>query len=247
MKYFLFSDVHGEYDALVNSLQAAGFDISNPDHHLVGLGDYFDRGNQNHKVLYFILSMLDQARIKLIRGNHDDMLVAFLRGKDSTYNILSNGLHKTILNLAGKPISNIFNEFYVISMQSDLRREILNRYPRLEKTLLEMKDILYISDYILTHAGFEIKEDENGDIVSVTANNWTHTLLMIKHYAGFLYSTKYKYVFGHWHARDLNKKFNIETDNPNKFVHKNFIGIDAMTNITKEVTIFVIETDESIK
>jgi predicted phosphodiesterase len=247
MKYFLFSDVHGEYDALITSLEAAGFDISNPDHYLVGLGDYFDRGHQNHQVLDFILSMLDQGRIKLIRGNHDDMLLNFIRGKESMNNILMNGLDKTILNLAGQTISDTFNEFFVLNMQNDLRREILKRYPQLEKVLLEMVDILYLSNYILVHAGFDIKENEHGKVVSVKPNNWTHTERMIAHYEDFLYSDKYKYVFGHWHASQLNKKFKMKTGNPNKFVYKNFIGIDAMTNITEEVTILVVETNESIK
>ena len=79
MKYFLFSDVHGEYDALITSLEAAGFDLSNKEHMLVGLGDYFDRGSQNEMVLVFLKTMLDMGRIKLIRGNHDDMLLNFLR------------------------------------------------------------------------------------------------------------------------------------------------------------------------
>ena len=37
MKYFIFSDIHGEYDKLMRSLDAAGFDLTNPNHTLVSL------------------------------------------------------------------------------------------------------------------------------------------------------------------------------------------------------------------
>ena len=37
MKYFIFSDIHGEYDKLMKSLDAAGFDLTNPNHTLVTL------------------------------------------------------------------------------------------------------------------------------------------------------------------------------------------------------------------
>ena len=43
-KIFAVSDIHNEYDALIDALNEAGFDENNPDHLLVSIGDAFDRG-----------------------------------------------------------------------------------------------------------------------------------------------------------------------------------------------------------
>ena len=49
--YFAFGDVHGEFDMMMDALENAGFDILNDDHHIISLGDSFDRGRQNLKGL----------------------------------------------------------------------------------------------------------------------------------------------------------------------------------------------------
>ena len=54
MKYFVFSDVHGFYDLLIGKLNSEGFDINNPNHMLISLGDNFDRGPQNYLVYSFL-------------------------------------------------------------------------------------------------------------------------------------------------------------------------------------------------
>lgn len=96
-KYFVFSDVHGEFDALMQSLQEAGYDASNPEHILVSLGDGFDRGPKSEDV-YCLLAR--NTRNIVIKGNHDEMLEEFLlKGEDgefTLFNILHNGLGATI-------------------------------------------------------------------------------------------------------------------------------------------------------
>jgi hypothetical protein len=76
-------------------------------------------------------------------------------------------------------------------------------------------------------------------------DNWNYTDVMIKDRSEFFDKSKI-YIFGHWHAEKLNKLMNISTGNPDKFIYKNFIGIDATTNKTKKATIHVIETDTNI-
>ena len=76
-------------------------------------------------------------------------------------------------------------------------------------------------------------------------NNWAHTETMVEK-LGSLLSPHHVYMFGHWHAEKLNKKFKVKTDNMNKFVYKNFIGIDGKSNLTKKVTVHIIETETKI-
>jgi serine/threonine protein phosphatase 1 len=237
MKYFLFSDVHGEYDALITSLEAAGFDLSNKDHMLIGLGDYFDRGSQNEFVLAFLMAMQEQGRIKLIRGNHDDMLLDFLTMNvlDAFENLRYNGLDKTVDNLAREKVKFPDLPSYIAA-----KNKVLKNYPNLISFLQDMIPMISIDNYVLSHAGFFARDDGK-----LFVDNWNHTEVMVKYRAEFFDKSKI-YIFGHWHAEKLNKSLNISTGNPYKFVYKNFIGIDATTNITKKVTIHVIETDTNI-
>jgi len=237
MKYFLFSDVHGEYDALITSLEAAGFDLQNPEHFLIGLGDYFDRGNQNEFVLAFLMAIHEQGRIKLIRGNHDDMLLNFLTMNvvDAFHDLRYNGLDKTIDGLAGDKVKFANLENYIAA-----KNLVLKNYPNLINFIKSMEEIIYIDNYVLSHAGFFARDD--GTLI---VDNWNHTEIMVKYRSQFFDKSK-TYIFGHWHAEKLNKSLNISTGNPYKFIYKNFIGIDATTNITKKVTIHVIETNTEI-
>ncbi len=49
-KYFICSDLHGNFTALEKALQENGFDIDNESHILVVAGDIFDRGEESVKV-----------------------------------------------------------------------------------------------------------------------------------------------------------------------------------------------------
>jgi len=252
MKYFLFSDVHGEYTALITSLEAAGFDLSNDEHMLIGLGDYFDRGSQNEMVLVFLKTMLDMGRIKLIRGNHDDMLLNFLRTTplgepiDMFYNktryvndIIYNGMNMTVAELAGQP-GLAKNLSVLIDGVDGFRKQVKEKHPYLLGMLESMTDRVLIDNYVLTHAGFTLHNYEE-----MKVDNWAHTETMVTKLSSLL-SPHHIYIFGHWHAEKLNKKLKVETDNINKFIYKNFIGIDGKSNITKQVTIHIINSQDNI-
>ena len=54
MKYFVFSDIHGHYQLLINELKKAGFDINNDNHMLICIGDNFARGKENIVVYQYL-------------------------------------------------------------------------------------------------------------------------------------------------------------------------------------------------
>ncbi|MBE6959413.1 MAG: hypothetical protein E7448_01635 [Ruminococcaceae bacterium] len=109
-KMFVVSDIHGHYTLLKNALDRAGFDKTNPEHLLVGCGDYFDRGNENMDVLRY----LDRLKHKvLLRGNHEDMLLKLLHtGKLQPHHYI-NGTTRTLKNMLGKysidPLTDTIN------------------------------------------------------------------------------------------------------------------------------------------
>jgi serine/threonine protein phosphatase 1 len=238
-KYFLFSDVHGELSALLSSLDKAGFKDEKQDHILICLGDSFDRGNENAQMLEFLYKYEKQNRLMMVFGNHDRMLLQFMLDKDSMFNIMHNGLDRTILNLSG------LNPFdHIMTRQNLLIEKIKEKYPYLLEFLdkYSMVDKIELGNYVLTHGGYSplnIYDKES----EWTPDNWAHSERFVERFHETKeYDPDKIYVFGHWHARKLNSKFN-SVNNDYTFIYKNYIGIDACTNLSDFVNIIVLEED----
>lgn len=99
-KYFFISDVHSFYTEMITALKKAKFDKDNPEHCLVVLGDVFDRGNETKKVYEFLTS-LNQDRLILVRGNHEQLYLELLKKRLPDNYDYSNGTVKTFCHIAG--------------------------------------------------------------------------------------------------------------------------------------------------
>ncbi|CCV64194.1 Metallophosphoesterase [Alteracholeplasma palmae J233] len=228
-KYFVFSDAHGNYDAMIEGFKKANFDSENKDHYLVGLGDFFDRGNQNDLVLNYLLEMDRKNKLYAIRGNHDDFLYDLLENKsDGKFHAYYHGLDKTIENLSGMPIYSFFEN------NLEHVKKIKENYPDLISLLSKMKDHYVIGNYMLTHAGFTENKRGFWEIY-----NMSNTIDFIKKYP----YDDYIQIFGHWHASDLNKIYLNKKMIGEPFIYKNFIGIDACSIKTNKIFILVIELE----
>ena len=260
-KYFIFSDVHGEYDALIDALIEAGYDVDNPNHILVSLGDNFDRGSKS-KIIYTFLK--DKNGI-YVKGNHDFFLQEYLeKGMDGEYvlfNILHNGLWETI-----KSFGNLKDTNYIdVKQLENTQNNINNNYPSLLGWLKNMPLYYETEHYIFTHAGINPKLD-----------NWKDT---DEHFMTWDIENSYapcpntdKIVFiGHHHAyrvkqQSKEKGFNVDDtinnqagiffpednsyhkinffgnkDEHSPYMRKNKIAIDGYTNLTKKVNVVVVE------
>lgn len=242
MKYFLFADPHGNFTALKEALDNAGYDETNDNHTLVGLGDYFDRGSENDKMADFIIDQYEKGKAIYILGNHDQMLLDVLTFKDNgIFNCLYNGLNRTINQLSKVDWSSLkYDQEFVVN-------EINKNYPKLLEILKQMKDILEIKNFVITHGGYSnrLKDPYLTDMWYI--NNWAHTEFFVEWFAT---SDDFKlvktYIFGHWHAYRLRNKFIGDTDEiptPEPFIHRNFIGLDACTTATNKVNIYIIDDE----
>lgn len=72
-KYFCVADCHSFFTEMMEALNKEGFDINNPDHIFVSIGDLFDRGNESREMLEFVNSIPSERKI-LIRGNHEVLM-----------------------------------------------------------------------------------------------------------------------------------------------------------------------------
>ena len=96
-KIFAISDVHGNYDVLIKSLNEAGFDEDDESHLLLVLGDHFDRGDQSLQVYEYLKKLTDKDKAITIMGNHDFMLINYLNGNVvSPFNYYRNGTSDTL-------------------------------------------------------------------------------------------------------------------------------------------------------
>lgn len=227
MKWFIFSDPHGNLTALKQGLHKSGYNEHNKEHMLLGLGDYFDRGSENLAMLNFLHEKLKAGRARLLLGNHDAFLLDYLKGKsDGLFDMTMNGMLNTVNELAGTNISK--DKVHLVN--NALKDVILSTQPHLVTMLEQMQDFYQIGKYVFTHAGMTSIVGEWG------IDNWANTPRFVKNY-----DPKDKiYVFGHWSAMKLKKLFNDKTDSP-IFTYKNFIGLDGTTTLTNEVPVMVIE------
>lgn len=74
MKYYVVADVHGHYTILHDTLERAGFFADPEPHKLIICGDLLDRGAETLEMQAFLISLLRQEQVILIRGNHEDLL-----------------------------------------------------------------------------------------------------------------------------------------------------------------------------
>lgn len=109
-KFAAFSDVHGQYQTMLQLLQNNGIINQDAqwifgDGHLVITGDIFDRGDQVNEALWMLYALEKQAKqaggaVHLLLGNHETMVMANdLRYVNKQYMDASQTLEKSYPDL----------------------------------------------------------------------------------------------------------------------------------------------------
>jgi len=132
--YFV-SDLHGQYQTFVKALEAASFSLERGDQ-LYVLGDMVDRGPKSKEVLLHLLEIrqANPDQVKLIKGNHEQMLGDWLQGRgDPELYLRFNGGDATIRSfLDHHPLRRAFvGRMPSPEEQEQARQIILQQYPQL--------------------------------------------------------------------------------------------------------------------
>ena len=98
--YYFVSDIHSFFTPLAVALEKKNFELNNPDHILVVLGDVFDRGFETLEVYNFLRSIPDD-RLVLIKGNHELLYLELLTKRFPESYDFSNGTVRTFCQIAG--------------------------------------------------------------------------------------------------------------------------------------------------
>lgn len=265
MKYYVVSDVHGFYTEMVKALEEKGFFEDKEEHKLIICGDLLDRGAENKEVINFVLQMMKEDRIILIRGNHEDLFELLvdelmygetydLEKKDSYH--IHNGTWQTALDLSGFSHNNAIARPLMVA-------NILKNTPFYKKILPSMLNYYETEHYIFTHGYIPCKATQgkayysphksyyfNVDWRNASYEEWK----MARWYNGMEFACKRKLgvkdktvVCGHWnasygHAEIEHKcsEFGKDAD-LTPFFHNSVIGIDACTKWSGFVNCIVIE------
>lgn len=228
MRYFFISDVHGEYDDMVRALNEAGFDMNNDT--LVSLGDPFDRGPNSKKVLNYMMRCPHRI---LVWGNHDYRLSLLtyyqwlFREADR-----DNGVWHTIKSF-DPDCTNHYDGLMALNENMMLRRYF-------NECVFGVR----WSNLIAVHAWVPA-----GDIDKASLNDWSMAIWANTEdkIAREEFPDR-KIIFGHWHAwrLRLNASYWAKVEHVDFGIYETdkFIAIDGCTNLSHQVNVYVMETDE---
>ena len=218
-KYFAVSDIHGYYAELTTALQSKGFDINNPNHILLSLGDEFDRGSGAVELLKFLQDLQKQNRLILIRWNHTCLMWDCLHEinvykKPQGSHHYSNGTIGTIMQFTND--YNIIQKLNYWEKLNDSEMTIINNALSPWKDLVKNAlNYFEIGNYIFVHGWIPFKSptiDSYDNKIMNYFEGWRDIpdyspLWDAAVWAGFVTAYKNKcfepnktIVCGHWHC-----------------------------------------------
>ena len=230
-KLFVVSDIHGHFSVLKNALEESGFDKNNPDHKLICLGDYFDRGNENKLVLKFFEQLKNKV---LLMGNHEELLLKLLEtGKVLPHNYI-NGTIATLQEFFGKFCINPEDDTVDFSGKtSDVKRitefieETVNYY--------ETDEFVFVHGFI-PDVDYKIAREE--DWQKARWKRWS------EEYTGERPLKNKTLVCGHMPVLIARLIDNTrEIGDTSIFYGNGLIAIDAGTADSKKINVLVIENN----
>lgn len=237
MKYFIISDIHSHYDAMKTALDTKGFNINNENHHLIVIGDLFDRGTQPKEVIEFLYPLCLQEKATVLLGNHDVFLLDFLQGEHSRafFNIHFNSFGKTLEKLSGiLPL-----EENMVEIQSVIEKE----YSFLQNWIESFPLYLELGEYIFVHGGIDGR-----------LKNWKEMSTR----RDFVWGREYELqripekivVAGHQRVATIRSKekdyHKLFKDSPEMFdilYQDGKILIDRFVEISKEINVLVLDIE----
>ena len=248
MKYYVVADVHGFYTLFREALETAGFFEETQPHKLIILGDLFDRGNEAKGMQAFILKLMDEGKIILVRGNHEDLFEEMVTADEGlpVRHHVSNGTYGTALQLTDfdPAMAQIRNYDFA---------EAAQRTPYFTKIIPSMLDYYETDHYVFVHGWIPSIRERNGGYSYYSTwrearpGEWRCARWYNGMDAAQSASEEKTVICGHWHAsyghsRYENKgsEFGRDADF-SPYYGPGVIAIDACTAHSQQINVLVIE------
>ncbi|OYU82338.1 MAG: serine/threonine protein phosphatase [Flavobacterium sp. BFFFF1] len=131
MRTLVIGDIHGGLRAVEQAFERAGVTVRDQ---LIFLGDYVDGWSESPQVLDLLLSLQQTHRCIFIRGNHDALLLEWLKGNNDNLLWYKHGGEATV-----KAYRNVSDQ---------VKLEHIGLLEKLENYYLDARNRLFV------HAGF---------------------------------------------------------------------------------------------
>ena len=223
---------------MISCLEEQKFDYKNRNHHLIVLGDIFDRGTKSKEVLEYLYMLKLKNKASLVLGNHDNFLIEFLNGNYSRaiFNMVHNGMLKTLESLVGRTLT-------VDENWDEISYEIKNKYIYLYNFLSTMLSYIEINDYIFVHGGVPYNNGEWKNN-SVRDFIWSRESQLERIPNRIVVSGHERVSTIRYPGKDQKQLF---VTNPDAFSILRFEGkilIDAYVEISNKINVLILELED---
>lgn len=250
MTYFVFADPHGNYEALITAITEMGYDASNSQHQLIGCGDYFGRAARSNSdcvnIWKYLTSPHHVNKPICIRGNHESILIDAIERRQLTEVDVYNGEHNTFASFLGRYPNQVMYDCY---LQFDAAKAMID--VGFYDWLKSLPWYFETEHYIFTHGFVPLMYFTRGvelsdfDDWSWTRASWAKTPDEIVKFDIMKVESGKTIVFGHWRAKELNKRFvgKWEENDGDIYVdeERKLIGLDVTTALSHKVGSIVID------
>ena len=265
MKYFVITDIHAFYTLTRKALEESGFFDEKEKSKLIICGDILDRGKEVFETQAFILELMKENRVILIRGNHEDLLEKMLDEllygdlylfEMGTSHYIKNGTWQTALTLSG------LREDYALAHTKELVAKVKSS-DFYRKILPDMVDYYETDNYIFTHGYIPVTADDGNTVYRTYKSyrfneNWREASVIdwqnARWYNGMEFVCKRRLgvkdktvVCGHWSCSYGHAEVDHKCSELGKnaifdpFYSQGIIALDARTAFSKRVNCIVIE------
>lgn len=256
MKYYVTADIHGYFSELKEALAEKGFFEDTSSHKLIICGDLYDRDQEAKALQEFILDLLSNNQVILIRGNHEDLALELLNTwhlkSYKRYHHNANGTVDTVCQLTG-------NSDVDINLHSEMVGRDFMQSPYIQTIIPSMVDYFETEHYIFTHGWlpstsisvtpyikqFNLNPNwRNADKATWNKARWING--MEAAHGGATVEGK-TVVCGHWHCSFGHANYEHDggefDNNPNfsPYYGDGIIALDACTIRSHKVNCIVIE------
>ncbi len=246
-KFFAVSDLHGHYDEFIACLGNTEYDEANPNHKVIMVGDWTDRGTQCAELYKYLHTQEALGKCIVLAGNHDEMLLEFLDGGEAYFHIMYNGLAATIGSLAEYTTRDYYKEVgednaLLTDWLNRARKIIVDKYPELAEWLRNLPYYYETENHIFTHGSIQGYGNWKEPDISWRQLLWDDGSFF---HAPILNTDK-KIVVGHFGTAELRRRNGLseEEDHSILCVDDQKIFIDGCTVLTKNVNVLVVDDEE---
>lgn len=234
-KYFVISDIHGFYNEMIRDLSNEGYNSENEAHHLIVIGDMFDRGNKSKEVLEYLYPLNKAKKATIIIGNHEIFLIELLDGEylKAYFNVNHNGTDKTIASLTGKKVGKLRSLKY-------LKDNIILKYPYLKDWLKSLPLFYELGDYIFVHGGIDNKYG-NWRNNSMQDFTWSREIELDPIAGKIVVSGHHRVAYIRYPGANYTNLFKTNPEAFQILEKKGKILIDGFVEVSKKINVLILE------